>query len=233
MDRGAVGLQFEFTCRGGSVRHADEAIGTRYLDVGAALLVAGLRLRGPRAFELELLNLADLREERHEREPDEPPVVRHHCLHVDRRALVEHRDHRLLSRCEVAHDRDDRGHERPLAGVGHEGLLAIEERDLRSLHHVGPRVALGSLDQEVGLDVREDREAEVRGARGRVGEAREARYGGAAKAVLTEGDRKEVLASGCGRAVSDTADTADTTDTTDTVCTVCTVCTVTGVPNAA
>ena len=64
-------------------------------------------------------------------------------------------------------------------------LLAVEQRDLGGLEHVAALVALGGVDEEVGLDVAEDGEAE-RGA-GRGVEAAELRHGQGV-AVLREGD---------------------------------------------
>ena len=61
-----------------------------------------------------------------------------------------------------------------LRGVGDERLLAVEERDLGGLEDVGALVALGGVDEEVGLDVAEDGEAQ-RGA-GRGVEAAELRH---------------------------------------------------------
>ena len=153
--------------------------------------ITALRLRRPRALELELFHLADLREERHERQTDEATVAGDDRLHVHSRALGEHGDHRLLGRREIAHHGNDARHERPLGLVGDEGVLAVEERDLRRLHHIRSRVALRRLDQEVGLDVAEDREAEVGGRCGRVGQAGERRHGGTAEAVLTKRNREE------------------------------------------
>ena len=62
-----------------------------------------------------------------------------------------------------------------LRRVGDERLLAVEERDLGGLQHVAAVVALGGVDEEEGLDVAEDGEAE-RGA-GRGVEAAELRHG--------------------------------------------------------
>ena len=45
-------------------------------------------------------------------------------------------------------------------------LLAVEERDLGGLEHVAAVVALGGGDEEVGLDVAEDGEAERGPGRG-------------------------------------------------------------------
>ena len=64
-------------------------------------------------------------------------------------------------------------------------LLAVEERDLGGLQHVAAFVALGGVDEEVGLDVAEDGEAERCAGRGV--EAAELRHGQAVT-VLREGD---------------------------------------------
>ena len=76
-------------------------------------------------------------------------------------------------------------HERRLRGVGDERLLAVEERDLGGLEHVAAAVALGGVDEEEGLDVAEDGEAQ-RGP-GRGVEAAELRHG-QREAALLEGD---------------------------------------------
>ena len=62
---------------------------------------------------------------------------------------------------EVAHDRNHADHERPLSRVGHGGRLAVEQRDLGRLQHVACGDPPARLDQEVGLDVAENGEAEV------------------------------------------------------------------------
>ena len=48
----------------------------------------------------------------------------------------EHHDHRLLGGGKVAHDRNHADHERALGRVRHEGLLAIEQRDLGRLQDI-------------------------------------------------------------------------------------------------
>ena len=79
------------------------------------------------------------------------------------RAFGQHDDHRLLGGGEVADDRNHADHERHRARVGHEGLLAVEQRHLGRLEHVAAAVALGGFDQEERLDIAEDREAESTG----------------------------------------------------------------------
>ena len=60
------------------------------------------------------VDVADLREERHDRQPHVAPVVGDHGLNRHHRAFVEHDDHRLLRGGELADDRDHADHERPL-----------------------------------------------------------------------------------------------------------------------
>ena len=101
----------------------------------------------------------------------------------------------MLGSGKIADDRHHAGHEWPLGGVGDEGVLAVEESHFRRLHHVRTGIALGCLNEEVGFDVAENREAEVGGRGGRIGQTREGGHRGAAEAVLPEGDRVEVLLS--------------------------------------
>ena len=61
---------------------------------------------------------------------------------VSERAFGEHHDHRLMGGGKVADDRNHADHERASATVGHEGLLAVEQRDLGRLQHVGAAIAL-------------------------------------------------------------------------------------------
>ena len=64
---------------------------------------------------VNVFDVADLAEERHERQPHEAAVVGDDGLHRHQRAFVEHDDHRLLGGGEVADDRDHADHERPSA----------------------------------------------------------------------------------------------------------------------
>ena len=118
---------------------------------------------------MNVLHVADLAEERHDRQPDEPPVVRHDRLHGEDVPSIEHDDHRLLGDGEIADHGDHADHERHLRRIGDERLLAVEQRHLGGLEDIRPIVSLRGLDQEVGLDVAEDGEAE-RGRR-RVGDS--------------------------------------------------------------
>src|SRR5207244_2835906 len=80
---------------------------------------------------------------------------------------------------------DDARYERPLRRVGHERLLAVEQRDLRGLEDVRARVALERLDQEEGLDIAQDGEAE-RGGCAVERQAGELRHRRGVEASLTE-----------------------------------------------
>src|SRR5262249_44520559 len=51
-------------------------------------------------------------------------------------------------------------HERPRRSVGHKRLLAIEKRDFRRVEHIRAAIALSGFNQEVRLDVAENRETE-------------------------------------------------------------------------
>ena len=144
-----------------------------------------LVVRGRRAGELERVDGADLAEERHDRQADEPPVAGDDRLHGHGRAFGEDDDDRLLGGGEIAHHRDHADHERALRGVGDHRLLAVEQRHLGGLEHVAAFVALGGVDEEVGLDVAEDGEAQLRAGRGV--EPAELRHG-QGEAVLREGD---------------------------------------------
>ncbi len=114
-----------------------------------------------RAGELEGVHVADLAEEGHDREADETLVVGDHGLDGHERAFGEDDDHRLLCGGEVAHHGDHADHERALRRVGDVRLLPVEERDLGGLEHVAAFVALGGVDEEIGLDVAEDGKAQL------------------------------------------------------------------------
>ena len=145
----------------------------------------GIRRGGRRAGELEGVHGGDLAEEGHDRQADETLVVGDDGLDGHERAFGEDDNHRLLCGGEVAHDGDHADHEGALRGVGDVRLLPVEERDLGGLEHVAAAVALGGVDEEIGLDVAEDGEAQ-RGP-GRGVETAELRHG-QAEAVLREGD---------------------------------------------
>ena len=134
---------------------------------------------------MNVFDVADLAEERHDRQPHEAPVVGDHGLDGHERAFGEHDDHRLLGGGEVADHRDHADDERALRRVGDERLLAVEQRDLRRLQHVAAAVALGGIDEEERFDVAEDGEAQLSAGRGV--EAAELRHG-QAEAVLRERD---------------------------------------------
>ena len=116
--------------------------------------------RGSRSVEGEFSDVADLGEERHDGQPHVAAIVRDDGLYGHQRAFVEHDDDRLLGGGKFADDRDHADHERLRRRIGDERLLTVEERDLGRVEHVGAAIALGRFDQEVGLDVAEDREAE-------------------------------------------------------------------------
>ena len=140
----------------------------------SSVVLAGARARG-RAFERERVDVADLREERHDGHAHVAPVVGDDGLDRHHRAFVEHDDHRLLCGREFADDRDHADDERPLRGVGDERLLAVEQRDFRRVEHVRAAIALSGFDQEVGFDIAENREAEVQTAAGEAAERRQLR----------------------------------------------------------
>ena len=106
------------------------------------LLEAG---RGRGALERELFDVADLGEERHDRQSHVATIVGDDGLDRHHRAFVEHDDHRLLSGGEFADDRDHADHERLRRGIGDERLLAVEERDLGRIEHVGAADRPGRL----------------------------------------------------------------------------------------
>ena len=148
------------------------------------LLAAGVLGRGLRAGERELLHVADLAEERHHasaaRSADRCETTACTVRNVPSEST-------MITGCWAAAKSPTTGITLITNGVcvviGHERLLAVEQRHLRGLQHVAAAVALGGVDQEEGFDVAEDGEAEVRHVH-RLAELRR----GQVEAVLPEGN---------------------------------------------
>lgn len=100
-----------------------------------------------------------------------------------RGAFRQHDDHRLLSRGEIADDRDNARHERTLRGIAHRRSLTVEQRHLGSLQNVRAGIALGGLNDKERLDVAQNGESKCR-CRGRI-ESSERRQG-RTKVALSE-----------------------------------------------
>ena len=149
---------------------------------------------------MEVFHVADLAEEGDDRQAHKAAVVGDHGLDGHERAFGEDDDHRLLRGGEVAHHGDHANDKGALRGIGDVRLLPVEQRDLGRLEDVAAGVALGGLDEEVGLDVAEDGKAE-RGPGRRV-ETAKLRNRQGVIAILREGDI-EVRAERGGRAHAD------------------------------
>ena len=115
-----------------------------------------------RPFEREGVDVTDLAEEWYQRQSDEPFVVADDSLDIQLGALVEDHDHGLLCDGKVTDNGRDTGNEWPLALVRNRCDLTIKQRDLRSLHHVRPLVALCGLQEEERFDVAQDCETDRR-----------------------------------------------------------------------